>query len=295
MLCRCKGINKRCLALGGAKNHLVALEDCDVEGTVRDVTASAFGCAGQRCMAASVLIVVGKQDELLQRLKEEVSKIKLGVEKGEMGPVITPDSLANVRGYLDSAEKFGSELLVDGRKLFVSPASTSLPNSTGNWIGPSIILHNGFGPNERALSEEIFGPVLSVIRVETWAEAIKIENGSPFGNAACVYTQRGGAADWFVGRFRAGMLGVNVGIPVPREPFAFGGLAGTDSKFGGYNDITSEGAVGFFTDKIKVTTRWPVPVELLGKGESGEGKKRKREKEKEKGGVEDAANFNGKM
>ena len=108
------------------------------------------------------------------------------------------------------------------------------------------------------MTEEVFGPVLSVYRASSWAEAVRIENDSPFGNAACVYTSIGGNAEWFVSRFRSGMLGINVGIPVPREPFSFGGLYGTRSKYGDM-DITGDGSVEFFTNRIKVTTKWPAP------------------------------------
>jgi len=205
----------------------------------------------------------------------------------EMGPVITPESLKNIRSYLDEVENApGASLLVDGRGV-TAPKNYS----RGNWIGPSVILHTN--KNDCALTNEIFGPVLSVIQVDTWQEAIDIENNNPFGNAACVYTTRGAAADWFLQRFRAAMLGVNVGIPVPREPFAFGGLAGTDSKFGSFCDITSEGAIEFFTNKIKVTTRWPQPEELskgseIGNNSQTGSKKRKAE-------FTDLGNFNGKM
>jgi malonate-semialdehyde dehydrogenase (acetylating) / methylmalonate-semialdehyde dehydrogenase len=120
-------------------------------------------------------------------------------------------------------------------------------------VGPTILLHSS--AQDKAMREEIFGPVLSVIRVNSWDEAIAIENSNPYGNAACIYTERGAVAEWFTSRFRAAMLGVNIGIPVPREPFSFGGLYGTDSKFG-TSDITGDGAMEFFSSRRKVTSKW---------------------------------------
>ncbi|GMH54345.1 hypothetical protein TL16_g01650 [Triparma laevis f. inornata] len=245
---KCRGLNKRVVALGGAKNHLVALSDAEKEGTIRDVVAS-----GQRCMAASVLLVVGENDQydLISEVVEKAKGLVLGTAAGELGPVIDARSKDKILGYIKDSEKSGAEILLDGRN------PSSVPTASGNWLSPTIILHKN--KTDKALHEEIFGPVLSIYKVKTWNEAIAIENGNAFGNAACIYTSKGGSADWFTSRFRAGMLGVNVGIPVPREPFAFGGLYGTLSKYGD-GDITSEGAIEFFTTRIKITTRWPAPT-----------------------------------
>jgi NAD-dependent aldehyde dehydrogenases len=125
----------------------------------------------------------------------------------------------------------------------------------GNWMGPHSYHHSR---NDAAIKEEIFGPVLSVYRASSLGEAMDVENSNPFGNAACIYTSNGACADWFTQRFRAAMLGVNVGIPVPREPFSFGGLYGTLSKYGEM-DITGDGAIEFFSNRIKVTTKWILP------------------------------------
>lgn len=133
---------------------------------------------------------------------------------------------------------------------------TCWKETRGNWVGPTILKHSS--ADDAAMKDEIFGPVLSIYHVSNWAEAIKIENSNPFGNAACIYTTNGGYADWFTSRFRASMLGVNVGIPVPREPFSFGGLYGTLSKYGDM-DITGDGAMEFFTNRIKVTSKWSIP------------------------------------
>lgn len=271
---RCHGLNKRVIALGGAKNHLVALKDAELEGTTRDVVASFAGASGQRCMAASVLLVVGENEELIQNVVERAKGLELGTGKGEMGPVIDKHSFDKVRSYIEDSEKAGAKILLDGR-------NKTVPEGGGNWIGPTVILHSKGG--DKALHDEIFGPVLSILKVNTWQDAVAIENGNPFGNAACIYTTKGGSADWFTTRFRAGMLGVNVGIPVPREPFAFGGLYGTLSKYGD-GDITGEGAIEFFSARVKITARWPAPDEEEVGG-----------KEDVSSVVIDHANFNGRM
>ena len=213
---RCHSLNKRCTALGGAKNHLIALPDCDVKTTANDVVVSYAGCAGQRCMAASVLLIVGdkegeQQKAILSSVIEKASTIQPGTEPGQMGAVIDEQSYKKIIGYIEQSEKEGAKILLDGR-------SWSSQQSGGNWIGPTIILHES--KNDRAMKEEIFGPVLSVHFVNTWQEAIAIENNNPFGNAAAIYTTNGGHAEWFMKRVRASMLGVNIGIPVPREPFS---------------------------------------------------------------------------
>lgn len=243
---RCRSLNKRVTALGGAKNHLVALPDCDIESTSSDVIVSFAGAKGERCMMAGVLLLVGRQDALLDRIIEKASAIQPGTSPGQMGPVIDAVSYHKIVSYIEDSEKHDAKVLVDGRAW--------KNDSGGNWIGPTIILHKS--PEDKAMREEIFGPVLSVYVCKSWEEAIVIENSSPFGNAAAVYTTNGGSATWFTSKFRAGMLGVNIGIPVPREPFSFGGLYGTLSKYGDM-DITGEGGIEFFSNRIKVTTRWP--------------------------------------
>lgn len=261
---QCQTLHKKCIALGGAKNHLVALADCDLEETARDIVVSSMGCAGQRCMAASVLILVsenhneqqGGQDEWQQRLLERVvakaQEIQRGTGPGQMGPVIDGASLQKIHGYIQQAqEECGAKILLDGRS-WQQPGATT----EGNWMGPTILLHHS--KEDAAMREEIFGPVLSVYRASSWEEAMEIENSNPFGNAACIYTSNGACADWFTQRFRAAMLGVNVGIPVPREPFSFGGLYGTLSKYGDM-DITGDGGIEFFSSRIKVTTKWILP------------------------------------
>jgi len=246
---RCRNLNKRCIALGGAKNHLVTLPDCNVDMASNDILASFAGCCGQRCMAASVLLLVGDCEEVLSKLIEKASKLQPGCEKGQVGPVIDAASQQRILKYIDEAEAGGAKILLDGR-----PWSK---REKGTWVGPTIIMHENEA--DRALHDEIFGPVISCMRVKTWAEALRIENSNPHGNAAAVYTSHGGHAEWFTSRFRAGMLGVNIGVPVPREPFSFGGMYGTKSKYGDM-DITGDGAMEFFTNRKKITTKWGPPA-----------------------------------
>jgi len=220
--CRALPEPKRCTALGGAKNHLVALEDCEVDGAAADITVSFAGCAGQRCMAASVLLTVDESEErkhgngdsvsvsagdaLVQKIVSAASKIKAGSGPGEMGPVIDRASYDRILSYIEHSEQKGAEILLDGREW---------KKDEGFWIGPTILKHTN--PEEdKTLSEEVFGPVLSVLPVSSWEQAVDIENSNPFGNAASIYTTHGGNADWFTSRFRASMLGVNIGcVRVP--------------------------------------------------------------------------------
>lgn len=189
-----------------------------------------------------------------------------------MGPVIDDASHAKILSYIQLAEADGAQVLLDGRRGWKNKES-------GNWIGPTILLHAQ--STDRTICEEVFGPVLSVYQCSSWEEAISIENANPFGNAASIYTTHGAHAEWFIHRFRAGMLGVNVGIPVPREPFSFGGLYGTKSKYGDM-DITGDGGMEFFSNRIKITSKFP----LKRKAESMAGAN---------GGTTDRANFAGSM
>lgn len=198
----CNAQHKRCTALGGAKNHLVALHDCETEGAAKDICVSFAGCAGQRCMAASVLLLVDAPSDLMDKLVAKTKEIQPGQGPGQLGPVIDSASYAKIISYIEAAEKAGAEVLVDGR---------SWKKGAGNWIGPTILLHKS--SSDKTIKDEVFGPVLSVYACKTWEEAIEIESGNPFGNAASIYTTNGANADWFLERFRAAMLGVNIGIP----------------------------------------------------------------------------------
>merc|ERR1740123_832826 len=250
---RCKSmkIPKRCLALGGAKNHLVAVPDCNIAMTSTDIVNSFCGCAGQRCMAASVLLLCGgEQKQLLAEVVRKAAEIVPGIEKREMGPIIDEGSLQRIKSFIDEAEKDGHKILLDGRTWIGKYGK----KTKGNWFGPTVVLFND--AKHRGMTDEIFGPVISVYVCKSKEEAIEIENANGYGNAACIYTSTGENALWFQKRFSAGMIGVNVGVPVPREPFAFGGI--NASKFGD-NDITADGAINFFTWRRKVTTKWTPP------------------------------------
>ena len=233
---------KRVLALGGAKNHLIVLPDAQKEMTASNVVASVTGCAGQRCMAASVLLAVGKVDEIIHMICEEAKKVVPGEN---LGAVISKEAKERIEKYISEAEKAGAKILVDGRNATVNG------KEGGYYIGPTII--DGVTPEMAVAKEEIFGPVLSIIRVSNLAEAIVIENANPYGNAAAVFTQNGGAARQVMDQARVGMVGVNIGVPVPREPFSFGGW--NASKFGAL-DITGKSSIEFWTNLKKITTKW---------------------------------------
>jgi malonate-semialdehyde dehydrogenase (acetylating)/methylmalonate-semialdehyde dehydrogenase len=231
---------KRALCLGGAKNHLIVVPDADLQLTAENVVASFTGCAGQRCMAASVLVGVGDVDPIIEAIVQRARKIALGTE---LGPVISPEAAARMKRYVDEAEASGAVVRLDGRGQRVSEG--------GNWFGPTVL--DRVAPEMPAACDEIFGPVLSILRVSTLEEAIALENKSPYGNASSIYTTSGHAAREAMRRVEAGMCGVNVGVPVPREPFAFGGW--NDSKFGA-GDITGWDGFRFWTRPRKVTTKW---------------------------------------
>ncbi|KAG0223530.1 Aldehyde/histidinol dehydrogenase [Mortierella sp. GBAus27b] len=246
---RCHKLNKRVLALGGAKNHMISAPDCNVEMTSTDVVNSFSGCSGQRCMAATVLLTIGQQQELVDKIVAKAAAIRSGSKAGEMGPVIDQASLDKITRYINEAEASGARILVDGRPW-------TKEHTQGFWVGPTVILHAN--KQDAALHDEVFGPVLSILAVENADEAIAIENANPYGNAACIYTNTGATADHFIKRFSAGMCGVNIGVAVPREPFSFGGW--NRSRFGNHCDITGDGGVEFFSTRRKVTTKW-VPQE----------------------------------
>jgi malonate-semialdehyde dehydrogenase (acetylating)/methylmalonate-semialdehyde dehydrogenase len=233
---------KRCLALGGAKNHLIVMPDADRELAATNIIASMSGCAGQRCMAASVMVAVSATDHVIARMAE----IAKGMVPGkDIGPVISAEAKARITTYIDEAEAQGAKVIVDGRKTVVSG------KEQGFFLGPTII--DQVKPEMRIAQEEVFGPVLVIIRAADVDQAIAIENASPYGNAASVYTESGGVARKVMERASAGMVGVNVGVPVPREPFSFGGW--NESRFG-VGDITGKGSIEFWTQSKKMTTKW---------------------------------------
>ncbi|MBP89926.1 MAG: methylmalonate-semialdehyde dehydrogenase (CoA acylating) [Planctomycetaceae bacterium] len=233
---------KRALAMGGAKNHLVVLPDANVQQTAVNVTASMAGCAGQRCMAAATMLAIGDVQSIIERICEETRKTVPGEN---LGAVISHEAKKRIEAYITEAENAGAKVLVDGRGAVVAGCEA------GSYVGPTVI--DNVRPEMRIAREEVFGPVLAIIRAKDMDEAIAVENSSPFGNAAAVYTQSGEVAREFIDAASAGMIGVNVGVPVPREPFGFGGW--NDSRFGA-GDITGKNAIGFWTQSKKITTRW---------------------------------------
>jgi malonate-semialdehyde dehydrogenase (acetylating)/methylmalonate-semialdehyde dehydrogenase len=233
---------KRCVALGGAKNHLLVLPDANPEMTASNVVASMSGCAGQRCMAASVMVGVDKVQHIIDKMVDEAKNLIPGKN---IGSVISQEAKNRIENYIAEAESNGAKILVDGR-------NSSVPGKEGGfYVGPTIIDY--VTTDMSVAREEIFGPVISIIRAKDLDEALEIENGSNYGNAAAVFTQSGGLAKEVIKRASAGMIGVNIGVPVPREPFSFGGW--NESKFG-VGDITGRSSIEFWTQNKKSTTKW---------------------------------------
>eukprot|EP00439_Symbiodinium_sp_Y106_P038252 s4940_g4.t1 len=191
-------------------------------------------------------LCMGRKD-FLDKLVAKAKSLKGGQKPGEIGPVIDTAAMARLSGYLAACEGHGAKILLDGRRWQVA--------TRGFWFGPSVLLHQS--AQEPAMKDEIFGPVLSVLEVDTLEEAIAIENANPYGNAAAIYTMSGQTA-LETEKLNAGMIGVNIGVPVPREPFSFGGIG--NSKFGDSSDITGEGGLNFWTQKIKITSKWQPPI-----------------------------------
>ncbi len=233
---------KRALCLGGAKNHLIVLPDAHEEMAASNIAASMTGCAGQRCMAASAMVAVGNVDHIVRRLCDEAKKIIPGKN---LGAVISKQAKERIERYITEAERDGAKVLVDGRGAVVSG------KEGGFYVGPTVIDY--VRPDMKIAQEEVFGPVLAIMRTNTLDEALKIENQNPYGNAASVFTQSGGAARYVAEHASAGMIGVNIGVPVPREPFSFGGW--NESKFG-TGDITGKSSIEFFSRPKKTTIKW---------------------------------------
>jgi len=233
---------KRALCLGGAKNHLVVLPDAHPQQTAVNVVASMAGCAGQRCMAAASMLAVGGVEEIIGQVCDEARKLIPGET---LGAVISAAAKERIERYISEAEAAGAKVLVDGRHCQVPG------REAGYYMGPTVIDH--VTPEMKIAQEEVFGPVLAIIRVDELAAAVAIENASPYGNAAAVYTRSGGAARAVAAGASAGMIGVNIGVPVPLEPFGFGGW--NESRFG-VGDITGPGSIEFWTQAKKITTRW---------------------------------------
>jgi malonate-semialdehyde dehydrogenase (acetylating)/methylmalonate-semialdehyde dehydrogenase len=242
---------KRVQALGGAKNHMLVLPDADIAMAADAAVSAAYGAAGERCMAISAVLAVGNVAEpLVAAIRERLARIKVGPgsEPGvEMGPLITREHRDRVAGHLDVAITEGATLAVDGRK---DPAT----GTSGFFLGPSLI--DNVRPGMRCYDQEIFGPVLSVVRVDSYAEGVRMINENPYGNGTAIFTQNGGAARQFQFDVEVGMVGVNVPIPVPVSYYSFGGWK--SSLFGDLHMYGPEG-VQFYTRAKVVTSRWPDP------------------------------------
>jgi len=242
---RATALGKRALCLGGAKNHVIVAPDADEALTVRGVVDSFTGCAGQRCMAGSVLVTVGAAARFVDAVARSAAKIELGKT---MGALIDPPARARLVQAIGRAESDGAEVPLDGRG-----ARPPAGFEGGNWMGPTII--DRVRPDMECAKVELFGPVLTVIRVDTMDQALALDRGSPYGNATSVFTTSGAVARYVAERATSGMIGVNVGVPVPRDPFSFGGSK--ESKFGS-GDITGSGALDLWSQWKKITTRWVV-------------------------------------
>jgi len=240
---------KRVQALGGAKNHMLVLPDADLDMAADAAVSAAYGSAGERCMAISVLLAVDSvADALITKIQERIPAITVGPASdsaSEMGPLITAEHRDKVAGYLAGAVAEGATVVVDGR--------TDLPED-GFFIRPSII--DGVKPGMRCYDEEIFGPVLNVVRVKSYAEGVALINANQFGNGVALFTRDGGVAREFQFDVSVGMVGINVPIPVPVSYYSFGGWK--NSLFGDHHMYGPEG-INFFTRSKVVTSRWPDP------------------------------------
>ena len=243
---------KRVQALGGAKNHMLVLPDADLDFTADAAVNAGFGSAGERCMAISVLVAVEPVAEpLIEKIKERIAKIKTGDGRRacDMGPLITLQHRDKVASYIEVAQKDGCEVVVDGRATKVDG------DENGFWLGPTLI--DKVNPTSAVYTDEIFGPILSIVRVKTFAEGVDLINSNRYGNGTAIFTNNGGAARKFERDVQVGMIGINVPIPVPMAYYSFGGWKA--SLFG---DTKAHGAEGvhFFTRGKAVTSRWVDPA-----------------------------------
>jgi len=246
----CAKNEKRVQALGGAKNHAVVMPDCDLDQAVNGLMGAAYGSAGERCMAQSVAVAVGGiGDKLVESLEKKVEALKVGSgmdKKSEMGPLVTKEHLEKVKGYIDIGVKEGAKLIVDGRNLKLQGYEK------GYYIGGC--LFDNVKKDMRIYKEEIFGPVLSVVRAKDFEEALKLVNDHEFGNGVTIFTRDGDAGRTFANKVQVGMVGINIPIPVPMAFHSFGGWK--RSLFGDQHMHGPEG-VRFYTKLKTVTSRWP--------------------------------------
>ncbi len=245
--------NKRVQALGGAKNHMIVLPDADMDQATDALMGAAYGSAGERCMAVSVAVTVGKAgDALMEKMAPRVRGLKIGPytdPEAEMGPLVTKQAYERVRGYVDTGVKEGAKLVVDGRGLKLQGYEN------GYFVGGC--LFDEVKPEMKIYKDEIFGPVLSVVRAKTYEDALGLVNSHEFGNGTAIFTRDGDAARDFAARCRIGMVGINVPIPVPMAFHSFGGWK--RSLFGDHYVHGAEG-VRFYTRLKTVTSRWPTGI-----------------------------------
>jgi malonate-semialdehyde dehydrogenase (acetylating) / methylmalonate-semialdehyde dehydrogenase len=241
---------KRCQALGGAKNHMIVLPDADIEMAADAAVSAAYGSAGERCMAVSLLVAVGDAaDPLVEAIKQRIPNVKIGDgmdSSSEMGPLITREHRDKVASYIDTGREEGAEIVVDGRD--DCPAD-------GFFLGATLM--DNVSPGMKTYEDEIFGPVLGVTRVATYDEAVTLVNENPYGNGTAIFTRDGGVARQFQFEVQTGMVGINVPIPVPVAYYSFGGWK--SSLFGDRHIYGPEG-FDFFTRSKIVTARWPDPA-----------------------------------
>jgi malonate-semialdehyde dehydrogenase (acetylating) / methylmalonate-semialdehyde dehydrogenase len=242
---------KRCQALGGAKNHMIVLPDADIAMAADAAVSAGYGSAGERCMAVSMVVAVGgAADELVSAIKDRIPNVKVGSgldPDSEMGPLVTREHRDKVAGYVERAPGEGATVVVDGRE--------NCPDGDGFFLGPSLI--DDVRPEMANYRDEIFGPVLGITRVDTYDEAVRLVNESPYGNGTAIFTRDGGVARQFQFDVQAGMVGVNVPIPVPVAYYSFGGWK--SSLFGDRHIYGPEG-IDFYTHTKVVTSRWPDPA-----------------------------------
>ena len=247
----CSKHGKRVQALGGAKNHMLVLPDADLDLVADSAINAGFGSAGERCMAISVVVAVEPvADSLISKITDRMAKLKIGDGRRncDMGPLVTKEHRDKVAGYIDSAITDGAKVVVDGRGIKVDGE----PN--GFWLGPTLI--DNVPTSSRVYKEEIFGPVLSIVRVKTYEEGVELINSGAFGNGTAIFTNDGGAARRFQYEVEVGMIGINVPIPVPVAYYSFGGW-----KHSLFGDTKAHGVEGvhFFTRGKAITSRWLDP------------------------------------
>ncbi|MGB7359228.1 MAG: aldehyde dehydrogenase family protein, partial [Mycobacterium sp.] len=248
-------------ALGGAKNHAVILPDADLDLAADAMVNAGFGSAGERCMAISACVAVGPiADDLVAKIAERTTPLKIGdgTKDSDMGPLVTRAHRDKVAGYIDAGEADGAKVVVDGRTISEDGGDRA---SSGFWLGPTLL--DNVTAEMSVYTDEIFGPVLSVVRVETYDQALDLINTNPYGNGTAIFTNDGGAARRFQNEVQLGMVGINVPIPVPMAYYSFGGWK--NSLFGDAHAHGTDG-VNFYTRQKAITQRWLDPSSRVSGG-----------------------------